>query len=150
MADARGEAKQRPLSVAFDRRIKLEFHGARITIDGGLLAYREMDGALGPTAIRRVGADVISELREVASRGGRILLERLLVILHDLKHCSLPAACAAASLSSSSLRKSVESTRTGRKKLGLAATHAEPSAESPPPGTIMCTCGWCVIAEPQV
>src|SRR5687768_9145458 len=36
-----GEAKELPLRPVFDRRIKLEFHGARITSDGGLLAYRE-------------------------------------------------------------------------------------------------------------
>ena len=29
MADATGEAKEPPLRVAFERRIKLEFHGAR-------------------------------------------------------------------------------------------------------------------------
>jgi hypothetical protein len=39
MAYATGEAKQPPLRVFFDRRVKLEFHGARITSDGGLLAY---------------------------------------------------------------------------------------------------------------
>ena len=41
-----GEAKEPPLRPTFDRRIKLEFHGAKITSDGGLLAYRELDGAL--------------------------------------------------------------------------------------------------------
>jgi hypothetical protein len=48
---ARGEAKEPPLRPVFDRRIKLEFHGARISSDGGLLAYRELDDALGLTDI---------------------------------------------------------------------------------------------------
>ena len=46
MADATGEAKEPPLRVTFDRRIKLQFHGAQITSDGGLLASRELDDAL--------------------------------------------------------------------------------------------------------
>jgi hypothetical protein len=46
---ATGEAKEPPLRPIFDRRIKLEFHGARITSDGGLLTYRELDHALGLT-----------------------------------------------------------------------------------------------------
>ncbi len=51
MADATGEAQALPLRVAFDRRLKLEFHGTRITSDGGLLAYRELDDALDLTAV---------------------------------------------------------------------------------------------------
>jgi hypothetical protein len=34
------------LNIHFNRKIKLEFHGARLTSDGGLLAYRELDDAL--------------------------------------------------------------------------------------------------------
>jgi hypothetical protein len=34
------------LNIRFNRKIKLEFHGARLTSDGGLLAYRELDDAL--------------------------------------------------------------------------------------------------------
>jgi len=47
MAYPMGEAQSEPLRVDFDRRIKLEFHGARITSDGGLLAYGELDDAVG-------------------------------------------------------------------------------------------------------
>ena len=44
-----GEARKEALRVGFDSQIKLEFHGAAVTSDAGLVAYRELDEALGVT-----------------------------------------------------------------------------------------------------
>jgi hypothetical protein len=48
-----GESRKPPLRVDFERRLKLEFHGSRITSDGGFLAYRELDDALGVDCVHR-------------------------------------------------------------------------------------------------
>jgi hypothetical protein len=74
MTDATGETKE-PLRVTFDRRLKLEFHGARITSDGGLLAYRELDDALGLTA---TAASALAE-----DRRGKNIRHRLLGLLRQ-------------------------------------------------------------------
>lgn len=44
-----GESKSDALRLDFDCRIKLHFHGAKLSSDGGLLLFRELDAALGLT-----------------------------------------------------------------------------------------------------
>ena len=38
-----GEGKKDALRVNFDRKLKPEFHGVKVTSDAVLLAYREID-----------------------------------------------------------------------------------------------------------
>jgi len=44
-----GEAGKDALRVDFDRAIKLEFHGAKVSSDAGLFPYRDLDEAAGLT-----------------------------------------------------------------------------------------------------
>jgi len=46
-SDVTGESISAPLKVGFDRRLKLQFHGTKLSSDGGLLLFRELDDALG-------------------------------------------------------------------------------------------------------
>ena len=45
-----GAGKKQALRVTFNGRLRLEFHGANITSDAGLLVYRELDEALELTS----------------------------------------------------------------------------------------------------
>jgi len=52
------ETRKDALRLNFDRKLKLEFYGTKVTSDAGLPACRELDEALGPTSA------IDSELRD--------------------------------------------------------------------------------------
>ena len=70
-----GESSDTPLKLQFDRRVRLDFRGATITSDAGLLACRELDAALGLT---ETANDYIHE-----SRTGRNVQHPLLSLLRQ-------------------------------------------------------------------
>src|ERR1700745_2151847 len=73
MADPTGETDKGALRLDFDRRLLLQFRGSAITLDGGLLAYRELDDTLKLTDM---GADALADAR--TGKNGRHRLAGLL------------------------------------------------------------------------
>ena len=70
-----GESSDTLLKLQFDRRVRLDFRGATVTSDAGLLACRELDAALGLT---ETANDYIHE-----SRTGRNVQHPLLPLLRQ-------------------------------------------------------------------
>jgi hypothetical protein len=73
MTHPAGESKDGTLRVDFDRRLLLQFRGSVVTSEARLLAYRELDDALGLSAM---AGDVLAEAR--TGKNGRHALVGML------------------------------------------------------------------------
>ena len=73
MAHPTGESKDGVLKLDFDRRLMVQFRGSVVTSDAGLLAYRELDDALGLSA---VAGETLADAR--TGKNGRHALVGLL------------------------------------------------------------------------
>ncbi len=66
MAHPWRESKQGALRVDFERRLKLEFHGSKVTSEAGLLAYWELDDTRG---LSEIAGETLTDTRR--GRNGR-------------------------------------------------------------------------------
>ncbi len=73
MTHLAGVSNDGSLRVYFDRRLLLQFRGSVVTSDAGLLAYRELDDALGLSAM---AGDVLADAR--TGKNGRHALVGML------------------------------------------------------------------------
>ncbi len=70
-----GEKAKEILKFQFDKQLRLEFHGTRITSDAGLLACRELDEVLG---LAEMAPTYLQE-----TRGGRNVQHELVPLLRQ-------------------------------------------------------------------
>ena len=74
MENPTGESTDGVLGLDFDRKLTLQFRGSVVTSDAGLLAYRELDDALGLTVM---AGEMLADAR-TGKTGRRALVGLLL------------------------------------------------------------------------
>ena len=94
-----GESNDGSMRVDFDRRLKLQFRGSRITSDAGLLAYCEPDDALGPTDHERLHRSTANRHQSAGFANDPIACARYMSLetsapVRDDSAVSLPALAA--------------------------------------------------------
>ena len=103
MANPAGESKDEALKLDFDRRVMLQFRGSVVTSDAGLLAYRELDDALG---LSTMAGETLADAR--TGKNERHALVGL------LRQSVFGESTSASKLSGSSMRSAFRPTRSFR------------------------------------
>ena len=93
MANPTGESVSDAVRLDFDRRLTLQFRGSVVTSDAGLLAYRELDDALGLSVM---AGEMLADAR--TGKNGRhalvgLLRQSVFGRLAGYEDVNMPSAC---------------------------------------------------------
>ena len=94
MVDPAGESSGEVFRFDFDHRVMVQFRGSVVTSDAGLLAYRELDDALGLTVM---ASETLADTR--TGKNGRhalvgLLRQSVFGRLADTRMSTMPNGCA--------------------------------------------------------